>query len=209
MPTTCTSADLRVRVEELLDLAGIDVFAAADDDVARAAGEVDAAVLVHDAEVAGVQPAVRVDGERRGFGLGVVALHDHVATRTDFALRADGGGRAADGGDDFDFCLRHSAPDRVHADVDGIVGVGHGDDRRAFRLTVRDDQFSNVHIGEHALHQLDGAGRAGHHPGAQAGEIESGEVGHSQLGDVHGGHAVDRSAGFALDGHEGGAGVEG
>jgi hypothetical protein len=52
---------LGVGVEELLHLAGIDVFAAADDHVARAAGEVDAAVFVHDAQVAGVQPAVGAD----------------------------------------------------------------------------------------------------------------------------------------------------
>ena len=54
-------ADLGMGVEELLDLAGIDVFAAADDHVAGTAGDVEAAVFAHDAEVAGVQPAVGLD----------------------------------------------------------------------------------------------------------------------------------------------------
>ena len=38
-------ADLGMRVEELFDFAGIDIFAAANDDVARAAGDVQACRL--------------------------------------------------------------------------------------------------------------------------------------------------------------------
>ena len=58
-------ADFGIGVEELLHFAGVDVFTAANDDVAGAAGEVDAAVVVHDAEVAGVQPAIAVERPRR------------------------------------------------------------------------------------------------------------------------------------------------
>ena len=61
-------ADLGMGVEKLLDFAGIDVFAAANDYVARTAGEVDASVFAHDAQVAGVQPAVGLDHLRGAFG---------------------------------------------------------------------------------------------------------------------------------------------
>ena len=79
-------ADLGVRVEKLLDLAGIDVFAAANDHVARAAGDVEASVFAHHAQVAGVQPAVGLDHLRGSFGIAVIALHHRVAANADFAL---------------------------------------------------------------------------------------------------------------------------
>src|SRR5699024_4948037 len=54
-------ADGRVVVEELLDLARVDVLAAADDHVLDAPGDVDVAVIVHDRKVTGVDPPGRVD----------------------------------------------------------------------------------------------------------------------------------------------------
>ena len=51
---------------------------------------------------------------------------------------------------------------------------------------------SHVHARGHALHQLDGAGRAGHHALAQRAQIEAVEFGMLQLRHVHGGHAVER-----------------
>jgi hypothetical protein len=49
------------------------------------------------------------------------------------------------------------------------------------------------------LHHLDGAGRAGHDAGAQAGQVEAAKRGGSSIGDEHGRHAVKRGA--ALLGH--------
>src|SRR6266571_1222425 len=51
-----------VRVEELLDLARVDVLAAPDHHVLDPPGDVQVARVVHDGEVAGVHPARRVDG---------------------------------------------------------------------------------------------------------------------------------------------------
>ena len=51
-------------LEDSLDLGGRDVLAAADDRVGLAPGDAQPAVLVEDAEVAGVQPAIA--GERAG-----------------------------------------------------------------------------------------------------------------------------------------------
>ena len=56
----------RVRVEDVLDLARVDVVAAADDQVLLAVDDEEEAVLVDVAEVAGVEPAV---GDRLGGGL--------------------------------------------------------------------------------------------------------------------------------------------
>ncbi len=55
--------DVRVLVQRGFDLGGVDVLAAADDDVLQAVDDVEVAVGVETAEVAGVEPAV---GERLG-----------------------------------------------------------------------------------------------------------------------------------------------
>src|SRR5205085_3053985 len=55
-------ADRGMGVQVLLDLARIDVLAAADDHVLDTADDVDVALGVHGREVAGVHPAGVVDG---------------------------------------------------------------------------------------------------------------------------------------------------
>ena len=81
-------ADLGVGVEELLDLARVDVLAAADDHVLRPARDPDVPVLVHDREVPGVQPALLVYDLVGLVVHLVVALHDVVAARPELALLA-------------------------------------------------------------------------------------------------------------------------
>ena len=61
--------DVGVLVERLLDLGGIDVLAAGDDHVLDPVDDIDEAVLVHIAAVAGVQPAV-AQGLSRSFPAG-------------------------------------------------------------------------------------------------------------------------------------------
>src|ERR1044072_4366650 len=70
-------ADLRVLVENLLDLTRVDVVAAADDQVLLAVDDVEVAVLVDAGHVAGVEPAAahRLLGRAGGRP---VALHDGV-----------------------------------------------------------------------------------------------------------------------------------
>ena len=50
------------RADDRLDLAGIDPFASRLDEILRAPGDADVTVRVDDGEIAGVEPAVRVDG---------------------------------------------------------------------------------------------------------------------------------------------------
>ena len=77
------------RAEEVLDLLRADVLAAADDEVFEAARDVVVALLVHAADVAGVQPTVLVDALRRLLGHVVVALHVVVAAAADFAVSVE------------------------------------------------------------------------------------------------------------------------
>src|SRR3569833_468345 len=64
-------ADTGMRQDFLLDLARIDVGAAGDVHVGGAAGDVDEALLVHVAEIAGPKPAV---AKRLGVGCGIVVV---------------------------------------------------------------------------------------------------------------------------------------
>src|SRR5579872_7486103 len=81
--------DRGMLVEHLLDLARVDVVAAADDQVLLAVHDVEVAVLVDPGQVAGVEPAV---ADRLGGGLGPlpVALHDVRPADDDLAHLALG-----------------------------------------------------------------------------------------------------------------------
>src|SRR5258708_2520518 len=74
--------------QHLFDIAGVHVQPAADDHVLLAVDDIEVAVGVHAADVAGVQPAVanRLGGDVRH---PVVALHDIGATNADFAELAN------------------------------------------------------------------------------------------------------------------------
>src|SRR5581483_7025745 len=66
-------------VQELLDLARINILAAADDHILGAAGDFAIAVLVHGGEITAVQPTVIINGAPRRVGIFVITLHDHVS----------------------------------------------------------------------------------------------------------------------------------
>ena len=104
-------ADRGVREQGVLDHRGVDVVAAADDEVLGPAGQVDVAVGVDRAEVAGVEPAVA----------------DHVPARA-------GDRRAARGRDSR---RRRRAPDDQHADLAGRqAATGPTPRRSATALTL-------------------------------------------------------------------------
>src|SRR5204862_3617308 len=68
--------DVRVVAYRALDFGGIDVLAAGDDHVLDAVVDVEVAVLIHVAGIAGTQPAVAT--ERFGGCLRQVPVADHV-----------------------------------------------------------------------------------------------------------------------------------
>ena len=79
-------------VDDVLDLDRGDVLAAGDDDVLGAVLELDIAVRVHDAEIAGMEPAAGEGFLRRLLVL-EIALHDDIAAEHDLAERPAVGGR--------------------------------------------------------------------------------------------------------------------
>ena len=85
-PTTAASDTDVVGRQRLLDLDRGDVLAAGDDHVLEAVAQLDVAVRVHDAEVAGVEPAAleRLLGRLL---VAVVADHHVVAAHDDLAQR--------------------------------------------------------------------------------------------------------------------------
>ena len=82
--------DFGMGMEEVLHLARVDVLTTANDGIFGPPLEAEVAVGVHDGEIAGVQPALGVDGGGRWRRrVVVIALHDQVAARTQLALPAD------------------------------------------------------------------------------------------------------------------------
>ena len=77
----------RMHAEDFLNLTRVDIRATADDQVLFAVRNVKVAVLVQEAHVTRVVPAV-AQGLRRGLGLVPVALHDQVTADHDLAVRA-------------------------------------------------------------------------------------------------------------------------
>ena len=78
--------DLRHLAEQGFNFLRIDIFAVLRyDNIFASAGDVDEAVLVHKADVAGVEPAVLHDRSRR-FRVLIVAQHDRLAADEQLAL---------------------------------------------------------------------------------------------------------------------------
>ncbi|MDT4813635.1 hypothetical protein FQZ97_466250 [compost metagenome] len=155
-----------------------------------------------------MHPAARVDGVGGGLGVVPVAQHHAVATGAEFA---DGAARddPALGVDDLAFQVRLGAADGGHAQFQLVVRAGLQGHRAGLGHAVGDLHFAHVHLVDHPAHHFDRAGGAGHDAGAQAGQVELVTLRVIQLGDEHGGHAVE--GGGLLFGHgtQGGQRVEG
>ena len=84
---TATSATRWVLGDRNLDFAAVDVLAARDDHVLLAIDQKDVALLVRNADVAGVVPAI-ANGFERCDGIVPVAVEHHCRTHHDFARLA-------------------------------------------------------------------------------------------------------------------------
>src|SRR5262249_47846458 len=147
--------DLRVSVQELLDLPRIHVLAPADHHVLEPPDDVAVARGVERREVAGVHPARGVH-RFRGL-LGVVPVPEHHAV----PARAELPGHA--GGHDlpplvYDLHLhvRVDAADRRHAPLHRVVDRALEAHRARLGHAVADRDLAHVHLGDHALHDLNG-----------------------------------------------------
>jgi hypothetical protein len=175
-----------VLVEHLLDLPGVDVVAAPDDQVLLAVHDVEIALGVDPAHVAAVEPAV---ADRLGGGLGPlpVALHHVRPLDHDLAHIARR---------DLEIRVVHDAhphPADRRADRAGLalpVGVVERGDRRGLRQPVPLEHRDAERLLETAQH-LDGQGRAAGDADPQRGGVIVGPVGGMQQRHVHGWHALE------------------
>src|ERR1035438_3586279 len=76
---------LRMRIQKLLHLARIHVFAATNDQILRTPRYAKISVRTHRRQVARVQPSVVVNGALRSLQLLIVAFHHQITSRAQFA----------------------------------------------------------------------------------------------------------------------------
>ena len=181
-------------VEELFDLTRVDVLTATNDHVLDAPGDLAVTMVVHDGQVAGVQPVFTVYGTGGFVRHLVVPPHDVVATGAEFTLLAGGKGFAGFDVYDLDLHIRQRTADGGDAQFDGVIGTGLGDNGGGFGLAVGDGYFRGVHLGIYFFHDFDGAVGAGHDAGAQGGQVEGAEFRVLKFSDEHGRDAVDSGA---------------
>ncbi len=167
-----------VAAQHGLDLGRVGVEAAHDEHVLDAVGDGDVAGRVHDADVAGVQPALGIDRLRRRRLVAPVARHHRVAPHDDLARLARrhlaavrhgphlqaGYGAARGGGDDLG---RIAAPAHGH----GPAGLGQA---------VGGEDGVEPELVAHGLHQLDRHHGGAGHPEPQRRQVVLGAAGIGQ-----------------------------
>ena len=145
-----------------------------------------------------IQPAPSIASAVR---LGVLPVPEHhrVAAGEQLAGLAalDDGVRG--GVHELDLEVRVHAPDGRDAMLEAVLGGGLRRHRGRLGHAVADGHLAHVHLVDDAAHDLHRARRPGHDPGAQAREVERGELGVRELGDEHRRHAVERRAALLLD----------
>src|SRR5437588_5914424 len=158
--------DLRMTIEKFLDLARIDVLAAANDHVLDAPDDVAITLGVDGREVAGMHPARRIDGLAGALFVAPIAEHYAIAASEELARRS-GRHDAAIQIDDLDFDMGLNAPNGRHAALQRVLGRALEADRAGFGHAVGNGDFGKTHVADRALHHLDRAWRAGHDSSAQ------------------------------------------
>src|SRR5580658_1632565 len=116
-------SNLGVAIEELLDLARVDVLAAADDHVLDPSGDPAIARGIESGEIAAVHPAGGIDRFFRPLGIAPIAQHYRIAAGQEFARRV----RRHDppfGIDDLDLEMRQDGADRADPQIRRRVGCG-------------------------------------------------------------------------------------
>jgi hypothetical protein len=118
--------DIGMALQVLLNLAGVDVLAAADNDVLEAPDDANAAVWTHCRQIASMQLPFGIDCVRGRFRLVIVAAHDEISARADLSdfVRFD---RTPLHIDDSYFGCGKRAPGRFDPHSLRLVGCGHGE----------------------------------------------------------------------------------
>ena len=193
---------------EFLDLTGIQILTAADDHILQSAGDLVVSVGCAAADVAGMEPAVGVDGLGGGLGHLVIALHNVEAPGHEFTAFPVGEFFARFGIDDLTLHPGEGAAHRFHTVVDILVHLTHGASGGGLGLTVDGDDFLHIHLLGGTAHQIGGAVGTRHNAGTHIGEIRLGKIRMVEHGDEHGGHAVEAGDVLIVHAGQGGFGGE-
>ena len=132
-------------VEKFLDLARIEVLAAADHHVLDAADDVAVALGVDGGEIAGVHPAAGVEHLGGLLRLVPIAEHHGVAAGAEFAALAARHDAALEI-DDLDLEMRMDAADGRDAALQRIVDGALEADRAGLGHAVGDRDVAHVHL---------------------------------------------------------------
>src|SRR5215212_608814 len=190
--------DLGVGIEELFDLARVDVLAPADDHILRPARDPDVPIFVHYREVTGVQPPLVVY-DLAGLLLHVVvATHDVVAAGPQFALLFGPSVLVRLHVDDANLYVGELASHAGYPQLQRVVGPGLGYDGARLGLAVGDGDLRGAHHVDDVLHDLHGARGAGHYAGAQRTGIALLEIWMLKLRNEHGRDPEERCAPFLV-----------
>ena len=202
-------------VQNILQLTGIHVVAGGNDHPLGASLEVDEALLVHGAQIAGIHPRqpVRVLPQRMRRLLGVVhvLLHDGGARQQDLALLAVGHLLVGVGSDDLDIGVGEGQTDgALLIDVGGGQAAGGHRLRGAVALPHLNDRVVVVQEPVELLLQLNGQAVAAGEHALQTAEVGAVHAGQPQQRLVQSGHTGDKVAlvlhdllGVALGGEPG------
>ena len=154
-------------------------------------------LLVHRAEVTGVQPALRVDGLGGGLGVVEVAGHHVVSAGADLADVAQRRGVPGGRVHDLHFGLGQRPPDRLGLVLGPVGGPGSGDDGRGFGLRVDDGERDAQRVPD-LVDQLWWYERAAGERQPQRGQVAAGEIGMGQRRVEHGWYPGEDRATFAV-----------
>src|SRR5262249_41143111 len=132
-------------IEEFLDLARIQVLAAADHHVLDAADDVAIALVIDGGEVAGVHPAIGVENIGGLFLLLPITEHDAVAAGAELAAFAALDDLAVEI-DDLDLDMRMDASNCGDAPLERIVDGALEADGAGLGHAVSDGDLAHVHF---------------------------------------------------------------
>ena len=139
-------------IDKLLNLLGVDIFAAADDHILKSACDSEIALGSAACKVAGVKPAVLVDCACRSLRHFVIALHDVVAAGNELTGYIVWTFKSSIRVNDFTFDFRKRMSDRRNTILQGIIRAAHCAAGRGFRLTVNNGDFGHVHLIDNLTH---------------------------------------------------------
>jgi hypothetical protein len=150
--------DLGMLEELALDLGRIDVESAHDEHVLDAVRDLQIALLVHDPDVAGVEPALGIDRPRGLLRILEIAPHHVVSAHPDLAGLA--ARDLAAGLVDADHLgVRERATIGVRDRLGIVSELAGGDRAAALGQTVGLDHVFEAELVAHAAHELDGGRR--------------------------------------------------